>query len=106
VCALSSTTVYSHIEPYENDFVEACEIGTLRSMSAKISSLLIPKLKLPRTTPAITRLSAARSPLRSPFIRYSSTGGEEKVKGQVIGIDLGALKNFLQRLPQNLLTSA
>ncbi|KAI9704827.1 MAG: 70-kilodalton heat shock protein [Candelina mexicana] len=38
---------------------------------------------------AFSRSSAARSPLCSSFVRYNSNGGEEKVKGQVIGIDLG-----------------
>ncbi|KAI9794924.1 MAG: 70-kilodalton heat shock protein [Candelina submexicana] len=38
---------------------------------------------------AFSRSSAVRSPLYSSFVRYNSNGGEEKVKGQVIGIDLG-----------------
>lgn len=48
--------------------------------------------KLPRTTSHFSHLPATRSPLASSFIRYQSNGGEEKVKGQVIGIDLGALE--------------
>ncbi|KAH0556572.1 hypothetical protein GP486_005570 [Trichoglossum hirsutum] len=46
---------------------------------------------LPRANPVFSRSSNAfRSPLVSSFRRYNSTGaGEEKVKGQVIGIDLG-----------------
>ncbi|KAK0511494.1 hypothetical protein JMJ35_006067 [Cladonia borealis] len=44
---------------------------------------------LPRTASSFSRSSYTRSPLASSFARYQSTGGEEKVKGQVIGIDLG-----------------
>ncbi|KZF25447.1 heat shock protein 70 [Xylona heveae TC161] len=44
---------------------------------------------LPRATPALRRASALRSPFGASFTRFNSTGGEEKVKGQVIGIDLG-----------------
>lgn len=46
--------------------------------------------QLPRATTSFTR-TANRAPLLSKFARYESTaaGGEEKVKGQVIGIDLG-----------------
>ncbi len=47
--------------------------------------------QLPRATSAFSRFHAIRSPLGSSFARYNSTGGEEKVKGQVIGIDLGKL---------------
>ncbi|OBT76448.1 hsp70-like protein [Pseudogymnoascus sp. 05NY08] len=45
---------------------------------------------LPRATTSFTR-TANRAPLLSKFARYESTaaGSEEKVKGQVIGIDLG-----------------
>ncbi|OBT55311.1 hsp70-like protein [Pseudogymnoascus sp. 24MN13] len=45
---------------------------------------------LPRATTSFTR-TANRAPLLSKFARYESTaaGAEEKVKGQVIGIDLG-----------------
>lgn len=48
-------------------------------------------LKLPRATSTFSRLPAIRSPLAPSFVRFQSNGGEEKVKGQVIGIDLGAL---------------
>ncbi|KAF8416185.1 chaperone DnaK [Tirmania nivea] len=41
---------------------------------------------LPRTIAPVSRINAFRSPV-SPFRRFQST--EEKVKGQVIGIDLG-----------------
>ncbi|KAI2734898.1 hypothetical protein DTO012A8_10038 [Penicillium roqueforti] len=49
---------------------------------------------LPRTiTRALPRAAFARTPasrLPASFRRWNSTeGGEEKVKGQVIGIDLG-----------------
>ncbi|KAI9795073.1 MAG: 70-kilodalton heat shock protein [Peltula sp. TS41687] len=47
---------------------------------------------LPRATPALSRSSNAFRPSysgASSFIRHQSTGGEEKIKGQVIGIDLG-----------------
>jgi hypothetical protein len=52
-------------------------------------------LQLPRNSP-ITRFSKIRQPTPSIFSRYASTGatgGEEKIKGQVIGIDLG--KSYL-----------
>jgi hypothetical protein len=48
-------------------------------------------LQLPRGSP-ISRISRIRQPISSLLSRYASTdapGGEEKVKGQVIGIDLG-----------------
>ncbi|CAD0089172.1 unnamed protein product [Aureobasidium mustum] len=41
-----------------------------------------------RATPSV-RSSAFRSPIASSFRRGYADGGEEKVKGQVIGIDLG-----------------
>ncbi|THW06606.1 heat shock 70 kDa protein [Aureobasidium pullulans] len=41
-----------------------------------------------RATPSV-RSSAFRSPIASSFRRGYAEGGEEKVKGQVIGIDLG-----------------
>ncbi|KAH0366236.1 hypothetical protein KCU65_g5500, partial [Aureobasidium melanogenum] len=41
-----------------------------------------------RATPSV-RSSALRSPMVSSFRRGYAEGGEEKVKGQVIGIDLG-----------------
>ncbi|KAG9585281.1 hypothetical protein KCU77_g10069, partial [Aureobasidium melanogenum] len=41
-----------------------------------------------RATPSV-RSSALRSPIVSSFRRGYAEGGEEKVKGQVIGIDLG-----------------
>jgi hypothetical protein len=44
-------------------------------------------MKLPRTA-SIARTPAFRAPTTS-FRRWNSTEGEEKVKGQVIGIDLG-----------------
>ena len=48
-------------------------------------------LQLPRTSP-ISGLYKLRQPTSNLFSRYASShapGGEEKVKGQVIGIDLG-----------------
>lgn len=44
---------------------------------------------LPRATSAVRRAPAIRSPFGSSFIRGYADGGEEKVKGPVIGIDLG-----------------
>ncbi|KAI9774533.1 MAG: 70-kilodalton heat shock protein [Geoglossum simile] len=46
---------------------------------------------LPRANSILPRSSnVSRSPLANSFARFNSTGaGEEKVKGQVIGIDLG-----------------
>ena len=44
---------------------------------------------LPRATPSLRNSVIHRSPLGSSFIRGYADGGEEKVKGQVIGIDLG-----------------
>jgi len=41
-----------------------------------------------RATPSF-RSSAFRSPIASSFRRSYADSGEEKVKGQVIGIDLG-----------------
>ncbi|KAG6988986.1 protein PNS1 [Physcia stellaris] len=37
----------------------------------------------------LSRSTTLRRPVASAFRRYQSNGGEEKVKGQVIGIDLG-----------------
>jgi hypothetical protein len=46
--------------------------------------------QLPRAATSVTRTTAVRrTPLGSSFVRFNSNGGEEKVKGQVIGIDLG-----------------
>ena len=50
-------------------------------------------LQLPRATSAFSRMSS-RLPSTSSFVRYQSNGGEEKVKGQVIGIDLGMRQFF------------
>lgn len=47
--------------------------------------------QLPRTS-SVSRLSQFRQPTSTLLSRYASShagGGEEKVKGQVIGIDLG-----------------
>ena len=44
---------------------------------------------LPRATSAVRRAPAIRSPFGSSFVRGYADGGEEKVKGPVIGIDLG-----------------
>ncbi|KAL8824387.1 MAG: hypothetical protein Q9191_005085 [Dirinaria sp. TL-2023a] len=44
---------------------------------------------LPRATPSLLRAPAFSKTPVSSFLRYQSNGGEEKVKGQVIGIDLG-----------------
>ncbi|MCJ1478561.1 70-kilodalton heat shock protein [Lambiella insularis] len=43
---------------------------------------------IPRAASLFSR-SSARLPTASSFIRYQSNGAEEKIKGQVIGIDLG-----------------
>ena len=54
-------------------------------------SCLANLLQIPRSSP-ISKLSRFRQPNSSLFPRYATTqaaGGEEKVKGQVIGIDLG-----------------
>ena len=51
----------------------------------------IPRPQLPRAAFAFARTST-RLPITSSFARYQSSGGEEKVKGQVIGIDLGKLQ--------------
>lgn len=47
--------------------------------------MLMYLMELPRTTSKFSRSPVARSPLASSFVRYQSGGGEEKVKGQVIG---------------------
>ncbi|KAI9891277.1 MAG: 70-kilodalton heat shock protein [Vezdaea aestivalis] len=45
---------------------------------------------LPRAGHFLSRSSTtSRSPIAASFARFQSTGGDEKVKGQVIGIDLG-----------------
>ena len=44
---------------------------------------------MPRATSAVRRAPAIRSPFGSSFVRGYADGGEEKVKGSVIGIDLG-----------------
>jgi len=46
---------------------------------------------MPRAASTFSRTSASafRRPLASQFVRGYADGGEEKVKGQVIGIDLG-----------------
>lgn len=59
--------------------------------SFDISSKLTCEFKLPRATTAFSRSPITHSPILSSFVRYQSSGGEEKVKGQVIGIDLGML---------------
>lgn len=46
-------------------------------------------MQLPRATSAASRSAILRKPLTPAFARFESTGGEEKVKGAVIGIDLG-----------------
>ncbi|KAK4970480.1 Hsp70 ATPase ssc1 [Elasticomyces elasticus] len=51
-------------------------------LSSRISRTALPRVSSLRT-PVI------RSPLASSFRRHYADGGEEKVKGQVIGIDLG-----------------
>ena len=45
-----------------------------------------------------------RSSIPSSFTRYQSTGGEEKVKGQVIGIDLGECQLLWSSIPAASLT--
>ncbi|MCJ1453340.1 70-kilodalton heat shock protein [Mycoblastus sanguinarius] len=45
--------------------------------------------RLARLLPRTASRTLTRSPLASSFVRYQSGGGEEKIKGQVIGIDLG-----------------
>lgn len=49
-------------------------------------------MQIPRASSSLSRASFQRpaTPLTS-FARWQSTGGEEKVKGQVIGIDLGMI---------------
>ncbi|KAL1874917.1 hypothetical protein VTK73DRAFT_10397 [Phialemonium thermophilum] len=44
---------------------------------------------LPRATAGASRSAFLRKPMVPAFARFESTGGEEKVKGSVIGIDLG-----------------
>lgn len=50
-------------------------------------------MQVPRATSSFLRSPALRSPITTPFRRWNSTEGQaegqEKVKGQVIGIDLG-----------------
>lgn len=63
------------------------------TLAGHIAIMLSSRLSrsLPRVTPSLTRSAQPlRSSLSSSFVRYNSNGeGEEKVKGQVIGIDLG-----------------
>lgn len=57
-------------------------------------------LQLPRaTTSAARSATLRRTPLGSSFVRSYADGGEEKVKGAVIGIDLG--KNSTSDTPLN-----
>lgn len=44
---------------------------------------------LPRSLSSVPRAPLCRAPIASQFRRNYSDGGEEKVKGAVIGIDLG-----------------
>jgi molecular chaperone DnaK len=44
---------------------------------------------LPRAASAVRRAPAIKSPFASSFARGYADGAEEKVKGAVIGIDLG-----------------
>ena len=59
-------------------------------LSKQLNRLAADAPQLPRATSTFSRSAyPLRSPLGSSFVRYQSNGGEEKVKGQVIGIDLG-----------------
>ncbi len=60
-------------------------------MNQSIARLILICCQLPRSSP-ISRISQIRAPRSSIISRYASTDapeGTEKVKGQVIGIDLG-----------------
>jgi len=50
--------------------------------------------QLPRAT-AASRSAFLRKPLTPAFARFESTGGDEKVKGAVIGIDLGKFNHSI-----------
>lgn len=64
------------------------EIGKSRKLAFSIS-VHTHVIQLPRATLSLSRNSGLRKPPTSIFARNQSNGGEEKVKGQVIGIDLG-----------------
>ena len=68
-------------------------VRSLRERSASLASLPL-DLQLPRTTSSFSRYPVARSPLASSFVRCESSNSEGKVKGQVIGIDLGRHKDL------------
>jgi hypothetical protein len=58
-------------------------------------------LQLPRATASAARSATFhRTPLGSSFVRSYADGGEEKVKGAVIGIDLG--KESISGTPVNI----
>ena len=54
------------------------------------SDIQLPRATLPFLRPSI------RLPAVSSFARFQSNGGEEKVKGAVIGIDLGRIERLLR----------
>ena len=56
----------------------------------RLEVLCSSEIQLPRATSSFLRPSV-RLPTASSFARFQSNGGEEKVKGAVIGIDLGEI---------------
>jgi molecular chaperone DnaK len=80
-----------YIHPRQNDcrtHVQSCK-SSIASLPPDATDANLSQL--PRASP-VSRLSSIKAPRSSVFSRYASTEapeGTEKVKGQVIGIDLG-----------------
>lgn len=88
---MSPCTIHTHSHNVGLAFVESCEFRPLplRPLAHRANREL---QQLPRAAPLTARSAAfTRAPLASKFARFESTAsdGNEKVQGQVIGIDLG-----------------
>lgn len=87
-----------------NALIQAFPLRTFRVLAhlgrMSIHLILIAQF-LPRASNAFRQTPITRSPLGSSFVRGYAEGGEEKVKGAVIGIDLGSWHSDLahQRAP-------
>ena len=91
-CPIPSQSVADKVRNMLSSRV-ARSVRPSRERSASLASLPL-DLQLPRTTSSFSRYPVARSPLASSFVRRESSNSEGKVKGQVIGIDLGRHKDL------------